>query len=165
MAFDTELITSTQVITETIPDSSFDTERLDKFILPSQRHYLRPFFGDDMYNTLLTEKVSGFSTENQTLYDSFLIPLLSWYTLYDALPQIRNHITPRGIMVNDTEFSQQSSKEDYSGLRNHALAQAERWKKDTKQYISDEQDDDSTKYADFKNCTPPNTNKYGFIVY
>ena len=68
-------------------------------------------------------------------------------------------------MVNDTEFSQQSSREDYAGLRNHALAQAERWRKDTKQFIKDEQELDSTKYSDFDDCKESPSNKYGFILY
>ncbi len=55
MSFKTPLITSAQAIAEAIPDSSFDEERLDKFILPAQRQYLRKAIVFDFYDQLLVE--------------------------------------------------------------------------------------------------------------
>ena len=90
--------------------------------------------------------------------------MVCWYVLYDALPQVRNHITSQGIMVNNTEFSQQSSRTDYGALRNSILAQAERWKKDLKQYIKDIQENDSSAYPDYDDGKDESSNKYGFIL-
>lgn len=165
MAFNTELITSADVVTECIPDSTFDTARLDKFILPAQRQYVEDAVGETFYETLLTEKDSSFSAENQLLYDNFLKPMLCWFVLFDALPFIRNHITPKGIMVNDSEFAQQSSKDDYAGVRNATETRAERWKKDMDNYIRDVQEDDSSAFADYNRCKDTHQNKMGFILY
>lgn len=166
MAFNTPLITSTQAITEAIPDVSFDEQRLDKFILPAQRQYLRTAIGIDFYDTLLDEKAAdNFSTENQTLYDNFIISMLSWFVVYDALPTIRNNITPQGIMINNTQFSQQSSREDFAALRNSVVAQAERWKKDMIIFIDEQQDLDSSAFPDFSRAKDRYQSKKGIILY
>lgn len=166
MAFNTELITSDQVVTECIPDKSFDTARLDKFILLAQMHYLETAIGETFYETLLTEKAAdNFSSENQLLYDNFIRPMLCWFVLFDAFPYLRNHITPKGIMVNDTEFSQQSSKDDYAGLRNSASVMAERWKEEMHKYIKDIREDSSSAFADYNRGKDKHQNKTGFIRY
>ncbi len=166
MAFNTELITTAQVVTECIPDASFDVARIAKYILPAQRQYLEDAIGETFYETLLTEKAaSSFSAENQLLYDNFIVPMLSWFVLFDALPYIRNNITPQGIMINTTEFAQQSTKEDYATIRNATEARAERWKNDMRKYIVDIQEDDSTAFSDFTRCKDKHQNKTGPILY
>lgn len=166
MTFNTELITSAQVVTECIPNATFDTARLDKYIFSAQLHYVEDAIGETFYETLLSEKGgSGFSAENQLLYDNFLKPMLCWFVLFDALPFIRNHITPKGIMVNDSEFAQQSSKDDYSGLRNWCSVKAERWKKDMHNYIKDIQNGNSTAFSDYKRSSDTHQNKMGFVTY
>ena len=165
MAFNTELITSAQVVTECIPDATFDTARLDKFIFSAQLNYVEDAVGETFYETLLSEKAGTFSAENQLLYDNFLKPMLCWFVLFDALPFIRNHITPKGIMVNDSEFAQQSSKADYAGMRNACEVRAERWKKDMHNYIKDIQDGDSTAFSDYNRGKDKHQNKTGFILY
>lgn len=166
MAFNTELITSAQVIAECIPDTNFDKERLNKFIFSAQLHYVEPAVGETFYETLLSEKAAdSFSAENQLLYDNFLRPMLCWFVLFDAFPFIRNHITPKGIMVNDNEFSQQSSKDDYAGLRNAASVMGERWKGKMDKYIRDVRESDSSAFSDYNRGKDKHQNKTGFIFY
>ena len=165
MAFNTKIVTIADVVTECIPDASFDTEIFTNYILPAQRQYLRELLGEDYYNIILTSvATTTWVTEDETLYDNFIKPMMCWYILYDSMPQVRNHITSQGIMVNDTEFSQQSTREDYGALRNSILATADRWKKDLKQYVDDTQEDDSSAYPDFDDCKDDSNNKYGFIL-
>ncbi len=166
MAFNTELITTAQVVTECIPDASFDVARLTKYILPAQRQYLEDAIGETFYETLLAEKAAGsFSAENQLLYDNFIIQMLSWFVLFDALPYIRNNITPQGIMINATEFAQQSTVDDYARLRNATEARAERWKNDLRKYIIDIRESDTSAFADYNPCKDTHQNKTGFILY
>ena len=68
-------------------------------------------------------------------------------------------------MVNDSEFAQQSTKDDYSGLRNWCSVKAERWKKDLNNYIKDVREGDSTAFADYKRTKDKHQNKTGFIFY
>jgi len=165
MAFNTKIVLTSDIVTECVPDASFDEEVFTNYILPAQRSYLRDLLGEDYYNTILTSvETTTWVTEDQTLYDNFIKSMMCWYILYDALPQVRNHITSQGIMVNNTEFSQQSSRTDYGALRNSILAQAERWKKDLKQYIKDIQEDNSSAYPDYDDGKDESSNKYGFIL-
>jgi len=165
MAFNTKIVTVAEVATECIPNSSFDTEVFSNYILPTQRQYLRDLLGEDYYNTILTSVETGsWVTENETLYDNFIKQTMCWYILYEALPQVRNKVTSQGIMVNDTEFSQQSSRNDYGALRNSILSTAERWKNDLKQYVNDIQEDNSSAYPDFDDSKDESSNKYGFIL-
>jgi len=165
MAFNTKIVTVANIVTECVPDASFDGEVFTNYILPSQRSYLRDLLGEDYYDTILVSVASGtWVAEDQTLYDNFIKSMMCWYVLYDALPQVRNHITSQGIMVNNTEFSAQSSRGDYAALRNSILAQAERWKKDLKQYVKDTQEDNSSAYPDYDDGKDDSSNKYGFIL-
>jgi len=165
MAFNTKIVLTSDIVTECVPDASFDEEVFTNYILPAQRSYLRDLLGEDYYNTILTSvETTTWVTEDETLYDNFIKSMMCWYVLYDALPQVRNHITSQGIMVNNTEFSQQSSRTDYGALRNSILAQAERWKKDLKQYIKDIQEDNSSAYPDYDDGKDESSNKYGFIL-
>ena len=165
MAFNTPLATTAQVVAECIPDASFDVARLEKFIYPAQLQYVEDAVGEDFYETLLSEKATSFSAANQLLYDNFLLPMLCWFVLFDALPFIRNHITPKGIMVNDTEFSQQSTKDDYAGVRSATEAMAERWKKNMHRYIKDVQESDATAFPDYNRGKDKHSNKSFFANY
>ena len=165
MAFNTKIVTVAEVATECIPSSSFDSEVFTNYILPTQRQYLRDLLGEDYYNIILTSvETTTWVTENETLYDNFIKPMMCWYILYEALPQVRNKVTSQGIMVNDTEFSQQSSRTDYGALRNSILSTAERWKSDLKQYVNDIQEDNTSAYPDFDDGKDESSNKYGFIL-
>ena len=165
MAFNTKIVTIAEVASECIPNSSFDSEVFSNYILPTQRQYLRDLLGETYYNTILTSvETTTWVTENETLYDNFIKPMMCWYILYEALPQVRNKVTSQGIMVNDTEFSQQSSRTDYGALRNSILSTAERWKSDLKQYVKDIQEDNSSAYPDYDDGKDESSNKYGFIL-
>jgi len=165
MAFNTQIVTTSDIVTQCIPDSSFDTEVFTNYILPTQRQYLRELLGETYYNIILTSVAGGgWVTEDQTLYDNFIKPMMCWYILYESLPQVRNHLSSQGIMVNNTEFSQQSTREDYGALRNSILSTAERWKKDLKVYIEDIQEDNSSAYPTFDDGKDESSNKYGFIL-
>lgn len=164
MAFNTELITSANIVTECIPDATFDVERLDKFIFLAQLNYLETAVGETLYETLLSETPS-YSGENQLLFDNFIKPMLCWFTLYDALPFIRNNITPAGIMVNTTEFQQQSSKEDYAGVRNACSVRGERYKGQMAKYVRDIREGDSSAFSTFSTAKDKHQNSTGFITY
>ena len=166
MAFNTELMTSAEVRAICIPDATFDTERLDKFIFMVQLHYVEPAIGETLYETLLSEKAaSSYSAENQLLVTNFLEPMMAWFVLYEAFPFIRNNVTPAGIMVNTTEFQQQSSKEDYAGVRNHCMIMAERWKEQMWRYVQDVREGDSTAFSTFSRTKDKHQNSTGFIKY
>jgi len=146
----TEIITTTEVRDLALRTSTFDAKLLEDYILPAQRQYLRPFLGKDYYNEILTQvEASTLSADNSTLLNSYLKPALAYFVVYDAFPNISMNITNKGIFINESETSQSASGGDRGGLRQNVSSMAERWRKDAKQFIRDEQDDDSAKFPDF----------------
>ena len=165
MAATTKIITVAEVEDNALKTATFDDALLEDFILPAQRHYLRPFLGNDFYTDILAQVAgdSSYTSDNSTLVEDWIKPMLSYYIVYDAFPSIRINITSKGVMINQSETSVSASNSEAANLRQHYLSMAERWQKDVKQYIYDQQDLDSSKYSDFEPKTDFN-NKGMFIV-
>ena len=164
MAVTTEIITVAEIETHALKTATFDNALLEDYILPAQRHYLKPFLSVDYYNEILTQvAASTLTSDNSALLNDWIKPMLSYYVVYDSFPSIRANITSRGIMVNESETSTAASNGEASMLRQNYLSMAERWKKDTLDYINEQQDDDSSKYPLFSQTATFN-NKGMFIV-
>lgn len=163
MAIDTEFVSTAEVISNAVINSDdFDPELVGKFILPSQRQYIKPLLGDDYYEEFLDG--SAVSAEDTELMDKFIKPTLSWYTLYESLPFIRRNITAAGIMINNTEFSEQTNGKDYDYIRKDVLRKAEMWEKELKAYVEDTQDDDATAFEDLSGGKDSSSQR-GIILY
>jgi len=166
MALTTELMSATEIIAKAIPNADFDVALLDKRILKAQRRYVRDLISEDFYEELQTQIAGGSLTpDNTTLLDDYIKPMLSYYVIYEALPEIRNNITSSGVMENAHEFAQQSSRFDYASLRNQMLADAEDWRGELIHFIKEEKKDDSSKYPLYNNNDTNTFNKYGIIPY
>lgn len=149
MALTTEMITTSEIKTQAIVNSNLDAAYLDQYILFSQRKYLRTFLGEDFYDEILSQvdDTSTLTTDNSTLLESYLKPMLAHYVVYESLPQIRNQIAKGGVYLNLSETADAASDLDYSRTRNDYLAKAEAWKQETDYFIKKQQDTDSTKYT------------------
>lgn len=165
MANTTEFMTAAEIVTEVVPHSSFDTTLIANEIISAQRKHVREFLGEDYYEDLL-DKVenSTMNAADTTLMDEYIKPMLARYVLFEALPQVRLNLTSQGVMINDTEFSNQSSHKDWSMLRSKYLNDAEFWREDAIRFIKDEQDDDSTKYPLWCDESTDRT-RPGIIIY
>jgi hypothetical protein len=163
MAATTEILTVAEVESNALKTATFDDALLEDFILAAQRQYLRPFLGKDFYNEILTQ-VAGASltSDNSTLLNNYLKPMMSYYVVYDSFPSIAMNITSKGIMVNQSETAVSASGSDRAMMRQNYLSMAERWKKDADQFIKDEQEDDSSKFPDY--CPADDFNNKGMFV-
>lgn len=150
MALTTKIITVSEVETNALKTATFDDALLEDYILPAQRHYLRPFLSTDYYNEIL-DQVAGstLTSDNSALLNDWIKPMLSYYIVYDAFPSIRINITSRGVMVNQSETSVAANNSEASSLRQNYLSMAERWKKDVEEYIKEQQEDDPSKFPLF----------------
>jgi hypothetical protein len=147
-----ELITVAQVKSNALRTSTFDDKLLEGFILPAQRFYLKQFLGKETYDWILDNTAD-------TLMTDYLVPMLSYYVVYDAFPEIRMNITSRGIMVNESDTSVAASSGDASMLRQNVIAMAERWKKLAKEYIIE----NKATYPNFKDGSEFN-NRSLFVI-
>jgi len=165
MADTTEIITTTEIIDLAIPNKSgFEPRFFSKWILKTQRQYIRNFLGKDYYDEILTQvAASTLTADNTALLDDYLKPMLAHYCLYERLPQINHHVTNSGTVDDFNEFSNNTDNIGKGQVRNQALADAQQFEAQARQFIEDEQDDDSTKFPLF-DCGKSNSNKY-FITY
>jgi hypothetical protein len=142
-----QLITTAQVKTQAIVNSNLDTAYIDQYILFAQRKHLRDYLGKDFYDELLSENDTTFSSDNQILVDSYIIPCLAHYVVYESLPQVRIQIAKGGVFNNLSQTGDVASDLDYGRLRDDYLNKAEALKNEIDIYIKDQQDLDGTKFT------------------
>jgi len=167
MAYNTEMMTSTEVSGQAINDNYFDTAYFDKYILTSQRKYVKSVLGKKYYDELLTQ-IAGVSLtgDNTIILNQFIKPMLAHYIVYEVYSKVHTQLTNQGAMDNNTEQSSQASSFQYSQSRDFYINKADFWKKDMIDYIKEEKKLDSTKFPLFDDCdTPPQVNKKGIIFY
>lgn len=168
MAFNTEIITSQECVDIALQNNiNFDKAILDKYIINAQRTYLKSTIGEDYYDEILdmVETTSTMTSDNQTVIDNFIKPMLAFFVVWEAMPESRNNITNQGIMINRTEFTNQSDKFDFSTLRNAVFRQGEIYMRDLVEYIKNQQEMNSSKYPLFDSSGKKQQNKNGIIFY
>ncbi len=167
MAYNTEMMTSTEVSEQAINDTYFDTAYFDKYILTSQRKYVKSVLGVDYYNELLTEiEGDSLTADNTIIVDDFIKPMLAHYIVYEVYSKVHTQLTNQGAMENDTEYSDQAKSFEYSQSRDFYINKADFWKKDMIEYIKEAKDSDSSKFPLYDDCeNPPQVNKKGIIFY
>jgi len=167
MAFDTLIMTDTEVKDLAVNDTYFDESYFTNYILTSQRKYVKPVLGKDWYNEILTQiETASLTADNTVIVESFIKPALAHYVVYEVYSNVHVQLTNQGSMNNDTEFSNQGDSFDYSQSRDFFINKADFWKVDMIDYIKDEQDDDATKYPLYDECKgSPQVNKKGIIFY
>ena len=167
MAYNTEMMTSTEVSSQAINDSYFDTAYFDKYILTSQRKYVKSVLGVKYYDELLSQIAGASLTgDNTIMLNQFIKPMLAHYIVYEVYSKVHTQLTNQGAMENNTEQSNQARSFEYSQSRDFYINKADFWKKDMIEYIKEAKDSDSTKFPLFNDCdNPPQVNKKGIIFY
>lgn len=167
MATNTKLMTAAEVITEVIPNSSFDEQLLDLNIVISQRKYIKTALGEDMYDNLLDETAtflltgSGYTGRNKELMEEWLKPCLSRFIVYEGLPVMRNNLTSQGVIQNFSEFGSQSDRFDFGQMRDKFFADGSFLRDDMLEFICDNKGD----FTLFKRNLDKHANKTGVILY
>jgi len=167
MAFNTNIMTSTEVKNLAVDDLAFDQTYFDNYIITSQRKYVRTVLGKDFYNEILSEiEGATLTVDNSTLLESFIKPMLAHYIVYECYSKVHTQLTNQGAMSNDTEFTDQTKSFEYSQSRDFYMNKADFWRKDMVTYIDEVKDNNSTKYPLFNECADtPQVNKKGLIFY
>jgi len=166
MTATTEIITTTEIIDLAVPiKAGFEPRFFEKWILKTQRQYVKKFLGTDFYDEILTQ-VDGNSltADNTALLDDYLKPMLAHYMLYERLPHINNHVTNAGTTNQLDDFSNPAPISSVNLVRNQAIADAQQLEQQAREFIKEAQEADNTKYPLFE-CNKKSSNKYGFIIY
>jgi len=100
------------------------------FILPylktSQRIYLEPKLGTDLFEALQTKITAGSLTgAYKTLVEDYIMDTLVHFAFYQCLPFLRVRISNNGIGVKTSENLQALTNEEYKDLRQEIVNTAE----------------------------------------
>ena len=157
-----DLITTQQIVDEVIPGKSIDQALLEKDILLSEERYIETALGTDLYVKL---RAGSLDADHTTLLNTYVIPALARFVVYESMPQMHVNITSAGLVINNTEFSDAASSKAVATSRNNMLSKAEHFRGRMIQFILDQQKLDSTKFPDYDRREDTYSNKFGPVIY
>lgn len=86
----------------TILDENVDEKYLKVAIKEAQEIHIRGFIGSGLYDELQTQINAGTTTSlNQTLLNTYIVPALKYWALYDVAPFLKFKFTNKNV-VNKT---------------------------------------------------------------
>ncbi len=80
-------ITLQELKRKSIIDGDVDTDKLIQFVEVAQDTIIQNYLGTKLYNTLQTQVINDtVTTDNSTLINTYIKPMLIWYTQATYLP-------------------------------------------------------------------------------
>tara|TARA_B100001059_G_scaffold62525_1_gene58410 strand:+ start:2134 stop:2631 length:498 start_codon:yes stop_codon:yes gene_type:complete len=139
-------ITLEELKRKSIIDGNVDTDKLIQFVEVAQDTVIQNYLGTKLYNTLQTQVIgSSLSTDNATLVNTYIKPMLIWYTQATYLPYAAYQISNGGIYKHNSENSNSVSESEITKLTRHATETADFYAKRFLDYM----DDKSELYPDY----------------
>ena len=125
----------TQVHTNVEPDD------LTIFVVQAQDIYIQELLGTFFYNNLKDRAFSGTtSSEEETLIDYYLAPMLANYTLYLALPSLNYKIKNKSVLNPSAEEAENTDLQEIKYLRGSVKDTAEFYTERAREYLRDNQE-------------------------
>lgn len=157
-----KLITSAQVISIVLNGASFDEALIEPHIVKCQIKYIKDSLGKDFYDDLVEsyDTTATVTTDELALIEDYIQPSLARFVMFEALPFIRQNITSAGVVLNTTEFSDQSSSADFGMLRSAVISDAEFYRNLLVQYLKD----NSSDWPLYESQTYTKRNRPGIIL-
>ena len=139
-------ITLEELKRKSIIDGNVDTDKLIQFVEVAQDTVIQNYLGTKLYNTLQSGVISNnLSTNNATLINTYIKPMLIWYTQATYLPYAAYQISNGGIYKHNSENATSVSESEITKLTRHATETADFYAKRFMDYM----DDNSNLYPDY----------------
>lgn len=139
-------ITLQELKRKSIIDGNVDTDKLIQFVEVAQDTIIQNYLGTKLYNTLQTQVInSTLTTDNTTLLNTYIKPMLIWYTQSTYLPYAAYQISNGGVFKHNSENSTSVSESEITKLTRHATETADFYAKRFMDYM----DDNSELYPDY----------------
>ena len=139
-------ITLQELKRKSIIDGNVDTDKLIQFVEVAQDTIIQNYLGTKLYNTLQTQVInSSLTTDNTTLLNTYIKPMLIWYTQSTYLPYAAYQISNGGVFKHNSENSTSVSESEITKLTRHATETADFYAKRFMDYM----DDNSELYPDY----------------
>ena len=96
---------------ETTPlNDNVDDSKIRTIILATQRMFIEPILGTDLYNKIAAEIIAGTLSGNYaTLTNSWIAPCLGWYTFSELIPDVSVQVARGGVYRSNAENSSTAS--------------------------------------------------------
>ena len=131
-------ITLEELKRKSIIDGNVDTDKLVQFVEVAQDTVIQNYLGTKLYNTLQTQVIgSSLSTDNATLVNTYIKPMLIWYTQATYLPYAAYQISNGGIYKHNSENATSVSESEITKLTRHATETADFYAKRFLDYMND----------------------------
>ena len=139
-------ITLQELKRKSIIDGNVDTDKLIQFVEVAQDTIIQNYLGTKLYNTLQTQVINDtVTTDNSTLINTYIKPMLIWYTQATYLPYAAYQISNGGIYKHNSENSSSVSESEITKLTKHATETADFYARRFMDYM----DDNSNLYPDY----------------
>lgn len=158
----TDVLKSNSIICQNV-----DNSLLLNAIFEGQEIELQQTLGSALYNHILTLVDDGSisDTENaryKELLDDYIQNFVCYYALYHAIPVLAIKVKNKGLVRENSEWSQDSTFQEMSYLRSDVQNKAEFFAQRLTSYLESNKDS----FPDYKACCsccgdiPPNKNNY-----
>ena len=172
------------ILRQTSLEVRMDQGEISQHIEDAELHYVRPVLGDTFYTYLVDNKLTDSCNYNEdkgqliekydnndieALFRRYIYKLCALSVWHQSLPFIGVKSTNQGIMLNNTEFSQNVGFEGVRFLQQQIMDNISTRQADLKKYL----EDNKTTFAAFgysadeNGCdeTKPYSNTTGIIFY
>ena len=112
---DTLLISIQDIQNVSSISDNIQVESLEPFLSTSQDMYIRPLVGDALMDDMLADVATG-GTQYQSLIDNYILRALAYATVFSYLPFGHMKIQKKGIVLQNSDNSQNVSVEEFSIL-------------------------------------------------
>jgi len=139
------LVTQAEIVSNCINNKNFSTSLIkDQYIETAELQHVKPVLGSDFYYDIVNDE-SSYSTllnggtyttsDSKTYSFQGLKKTICFFAFFESLPYIFTQITNQGLMQNNTEFSNNVSKDQRADYRNTIYSQAQSLMNEVKEYI------------------------------
>lgn len=114
------LTTEQKILDKTPLDRNLLSANLKPAIILSQSVQVTTLCGDDLINKIYSEIENGTLSGNyKTLTDEYLVPMVTYWSVYHALSNLLSVVGNRGIQVESSENSSSADISRYRELRSN----------------------------------------------
>lgn len=119
-------------------DSNVRVEEITPFIIQAQDIYVQDSLGTKFFNRIKDGIInSNLTTDEQTLLNDYIGPMLMQYALYLMMPGLKYKLVDKGVVSGTSEESTQTSLDELKYLRQSALDTAEFYNERLREYLID----------------------------
>ncbi len=119
-------ITLKELKRKSIIDGNVDTDKLIQFVEVAQDTYIQTQLGTKLYDALQTQvKASSLTTANETLINTYIKPMLIWFSQSEYMKYAAFQISNGGVFKHRSENSDSASLEEINNLVHQAKTTAD----------------------------------------